>query len=152
TDAGQHEGVAVGLGVSHALGAGHAAGAADVFYDDLLAQNLAHALPHDPTDLVLWATRCERNDHGHRAARKILRRSLKRRRKQRANSDRESPVTHGWFPPWDGGNTLRVLGQGSRSWIDAASASPLWVGQGARKRHKFRSLPHVSHRHPHHPR
>ena len=65
--------VAVGLGIGDALGAGHAAGAADVLDHDLLAEDLTHALGEHAADGVLRPARRERDHHGDRARRIILR-------------------------------------------------------------------------------
>ena len=65
-DAADPHSVAVGLRVGDALRAGDTAGAADVFDHDLLAQNSAHALRHEPAEHVLRSTGRKRDDHGHR--------------------------------------------------------------------------------------
>src|SRR2546423_5143604 len=65
TDGAEHESVAVGRGIGDALGPGHAAGAADVLHDDLLAEDLAHALSHHAAEHVRGSAGRERNDHRH---------------------------------------------------------------------------------------
>src|SRR5512143_2048102 len=71
-DAAEHHRVAVRLCIGDALGTGHATCAADVFNDDLLTEQLAHALCDDAADRVLRSTRREWNDHRQGACRKIL--------------------------------------------------------------------------------
>src|SRR5216684_8612366 len=48
----EHELIAVGRRPRHAAGAGHAAGATHVLDHDLLAEDLAHARRHHPTNQV----------------------------------------------------------------------------------------------------
>ena len=62
-DAADPHGVAVGPGIGDALGTVHTARAADVFDDDLLAQNFAHALRHEAAEHVLRSAGGEGNNH-----------------------------------------------------------------------------------------
>ena len=81
----EHELVAVRRSFRYAGAAGHAAGAADVFDNDLLAEQLGKARSKDPSDRIGRPTGGERHDHGHRSGRPVLR---ERRRNRYEGADR----------------------------------------------------------------
>ena len=84
-DIAKHELITVGRRPGHARAAGHAAGASDVLDDDLLAQKLGKLWGQNPPDTVGRTAGRERNHHGHRAARPLLR---QRRRTACENGER----------------------------------------------------------------
>ena len=71
-DAAQDHRVAVRFRIGDALRTGHAASTANVFDDDLLAEQFAHALGDNAADGVLRSAGGERNDHCNRACWEIL--------------------------------------------------------------------------------
>ena len=93
-DARQDHVVAVGRGIRDALAAIHAAGAADIFDHHLLAEHLAHARREHAPDRVLRAARRERNDHGDRPGRKVLRIGGAAKSQQTGNGCTRNHMTH----------------------------------------------------------
>ena len=90
----EHELIAVRRRFRHARGAGHSARAADIFDNDLLAQDLGKAWGEDTSDGVRRTARGEWNDHGHWPSRPILR----ERRRDGAETDDECN-SHQWEQP-----------------------------------------------------
>ena len=93
-DARQDHGVAVGRGIGDALAAIHAAGAADILDHNLLAEDLAHARREYAADRVLRAARSERNDHGDRPGRKVLRIGSRAESQHTGNGCTRNQITH----------------------------------------------------------
>jgi hypothetical protein len=72
--AAEHELIAVRRSLCHAGRPGHTPRAADILDDHLLAQELREARREYSTQHINPAARRQRNDHGHRSRRPVLRR------------------------------------------------------------------------------
>ena len=107
-DGAEHEGVAVGLGFGDALGAGLAAGAADVLNDDVLLQDLAHLRGNDAAEQVGRSAGGERDHHGHRAGREILRTGVAGHCHSGHEREAENCSFHSINPPPFGGRTMLI--------------------------------------------
>jgi hypothetical protein len=92
-DAAERERIAVGGGARHPGGPGHAAGAANVLDQHLLAQELGETLRQDTPHDVGAAAGRERNHHGHRPQRPILRCSRHGRAQKRCGRDQGGNTT-----------------------------------------------------------
>ncbi len=89
------ERVAVGGCLRDPVGAIHPAGAGDVFDDDRLPQDLAHALSEQPRQHVVRPAGCERIDHGERPCRPLLGPDVGRCSQRGEGDERGDDFPHG---------------------------------------------------------
>jgi hypothetical protein len=91
----EHELVSVGRSLRDAAGTGHAAGAADILDDHLLPKSLRQSRREYAADRIGRAAGGERNNHGHRPCRPILRRGSRWDEGMKHTADRDRVTQQG---------------------------------------------------------